>query len=266
MSSNKRYNCPFCPGLGLRNDDFAFSVSWEKGKYHCFRCGTSGGVVSLPPNFKKPLILEKDKKPQEQLSMEAMLSLGESPRAKNYLRGRKLDPQPLESFVFVSGNKLVFPIFGSRGDIVYYVARKMWGSGRRYDNMAAAIPDIYIPPGVILPARWILIITEGVFDALSVWQWLGMNAIALLGMEINPFKVRKILQYTYSDTAIVILLDAGEYRAAQAYYDELRPLRKNVMICKLDEGDPNEVGEEILWKKLTPLVTFVEEKTSSSTD
>jgi hypothetical protein len=205
---------------------------------------------SLPPNFKKPFILKEDKKPYEHLYIGGMTPLRDSSAGQAYLEERGLDPDPLKDFVFVSGKKLVFPFYGSEGNIIYYVARKMWGSGRRYDNMVAATGDIYIPPGAILPARRTLVITEGIFDALSVWQWLGMNSIGLLGMNINPFKVRRILECTYSDTAIAILLDAGEYQTAQAYYDELRPLRKNTMICKLEGGDPNEVGEEVLWKLL----------------
>lgn len=250
MPPNKRYNCPFCPALGLRNDDFAFSVSWAKGKYHCFRCGTSGEVDSLPPNFKKPLILKEDKKTYEHLYIGGMTSLRDSSAGQAYLEERGLDPDPLKDFVFVSGKKLVFPFYSPEGNIIYYVARKMWGSGRRYDNMAATTGDIYIPPGVILPARRTLVITEGIFDALSVQQWLGMNSIGLLGMNINAFKIRRILECTYPDTGIAILLDAKEYSTAIQYYEELRPLRKNTMICKLDEGDPNEVGKEYLWKLL----------------
>lgn len=266
MATNKRYNCPFCPGLGLRNDDLAFSINWDRGVYHCFRCGTSGGIGSLPPNFKKPLILEKDKKPKEQLNLGGMTSLTDSFRGRDYLIQRGLDPEPLENFVFISGKKLVFPIFGGHGDIIYFVARKMWGSGRRYDNMAAAIKDIYVPPGVILPAKRTLIVTEGVFDALSVWQWLGIESVALLGMNINAFKVRKILEYSLRNTLIIILLDAGESRMAQAYHDELRPLRKHTLICKLKEGDPNEIGKELLWKRLMPLLSSVVGRTSSNID
>ena len=266
MTRNKRYHCPFCPGLGLRNDDFAFSVSWEKGKYHCFRCGTSGGVSSLPPNFKQPLILEKDKKPRERLSMEDMIPLRQSSAGQSYLRTRELDPEPLKDFVFISGKKLVFPFYGSEGNITFYVTRKMWGSGRRYDNMEAAIKNIYIPPGTRLPAQRTFIITEGIFDALSVQQWLGIDCIALLGMNVNAFKIRRILDCTYPKTLIIILLDAGEYATSYHYYRELRALRKNVRICRLEEGDPNSIGKEKLWKKLMSYLSYEEEKTSSSTN
>jgi len=280
---NKRYNCPFCPGLGLRNDDLALSVSWEKGKYHCFRCGTSGGVRSLPPNFKQPLILERDKKPRERLSMEDMIPLRQSSAGQSYLEVRGLDPDPLKDFVFVSGKKLVFPFYEPEGNITFYVSRKMWGSGRRYDNMEAAVRDIYIPPGIILPAQRILIVTEGIFDALSVWQCLGIESIALLGMNINSFKVRRILDCTYPNTLIIILLDAGELKTAVSYLDELTPLRRYTKICQLDEGDPNEIGEKRLrqilypylvplymkgdeqWKKLMRSASSVEERTSLST-
>jgi len=265
MTRNKRYNCPFCPGLGLRNDDLALSVSWEKGKYHCFRCGTSGGVRSLPPNFKKPLILEKDKKPRERISMEDMIPLRQSSAGQSYLGVRGLDPEPLKDFVFVSGKKLVFPFYGTEGNITFYVTRKMWGSGRRYDNMEAALRDIYIPPGTILPAGEPLIITEGIFDALSVWQWLGMNAIALLGMNLNSFKIAKILDYSYPYTPLIILLDTDAHQTAIDYYNELKPLRRDTAICVMREGDPNEVGKEKLWKRLMPLVSSVGERTSSST-
>ena len=121
MTTNKRYNCPFCPGLGLRNDDLALSVSWEKGKYHCFRCGTSGGVSSLPPNFKQPLILEKDQKPLECINISNMTSLRDSSKGQAYIRQRGLDPEPLGNSVFVSGKKLVFPFYGWNGDIIFYV-------------------------------------------------------------------------------------------------------------------------------------------------
>lgn len=248
MSSNQRYNCCFCPARGLCNDDLALSVNWGKGVYHCFRCGTSGRIDSLPPNFKQPLILKEDKKLKVPLDFGTMTSLADSIQGQRYIRERGLDPDPLENFVFVSRNKLVFPIYNPQGNIIYYVSRKMWGSGLRYDNKPSAIEDIYIPPGSILPTRLILIVTEGVFDALSVQQWLGIESIALLGMNINAFKVRRILECTYPETRIIILLDAGEYQTAQAYYDEIRTLRFHTRICKLEEGDPNEIGKEALQK------------------
>lgn len=266
MSLNKRYNCPFCPALGLRNDDFAFSVNWGKGVYHCFRCGTSGRKDSLPPNFKRPLIFKEDMKPHEQLNIGAMTSLEDSPRGKEYFKQRGLDPRPLERFVFVSKKNVVFPFRDSGGNIVYYVSRKMWGSGRRYTNMESAMEDIYIPPGIILPAGGTFIVTEGIFDALSVWQWLGIVSIGLLSMDINAFKIRRILECTRPETRIIILLDAGEYQMAQAYCDELTPLRKWTTICKLDEGDPNEVGKEKLWRKLMPLLSSAERKTFLNTN
>jgi len=263
---NKRYNCPFCPGFGKRNDDLALSVNWEKGVYHCFRCGTSGQVNSLPSNFSQPLlILREDREPREQFNIEAMTSLTDSPKGKEYLRQRGLNPEPLERFVFVSGRKLIFPFYDSEGDIVYYVARKMWGGGRRYDNMRAVIRDIYIPPGSALPAKLALVVTEGIFDALSVWQWLGIVSVALLGMNINAFKVRRILECTQSETQVLILLDAGEYQTALSYYNELSPLRKRVRVVKLEKGDPNEIGREKLWKKLMPYLSSDAKKTFSST-
>ena len=250
MTRNKRYNCPFCPALGLRNDDFALSVNWGKAIYNCFRCGTSGWVDSLPPNFKQPLIIKEDKEPHEQLDIGGMTSLRDSPRGREYFKRRGLDPQPLENFVFVSRNKIVFPFYSPEGNIVFYVSRKMWGSGLRYENMASAMEDIYIPPGIILPAGETFIVTEGIFDALSVWQWLGIVSIGLLSMDINKFKIRRILECTRPETRIIILLDAGEYQTAQAYYDEIRTLRFHTKICKLEKGDPNSIGREELRKIL----------------
>jgi len=264
MSSNKRVHCCFCPALGKRNDDFTLSINWPKGIFYCFRCGTSGRVDSLPPNFKQPLILKEDKQLPESLDFGKMISLGDSEIGKSYFRIRGLRSEPLENFVFVSGKKLVFPFYDSEGNIVYYVARKMWGSGRRYDNKAAAIKDIYIPLGIILPCRRTFIITEGIFDALSVWQWLKIPCIALLGMNINAFKIRRILECTCNKTHIIILLDSGEYKTAQEYFIELKPLRKNTTICKLEEGDPNETGKEKLWTSLMPYLSFDERKIFSN--
>ena len=254
MSSNKRHNCPFCPALGKRNDDLALSVNWGKEVYHCFRCGTSGRVDSLPPNFKQPLILREDRKTKEPLDFGSMTSLADSVRGQNYIKGRGLNPQLLENFVFVSRNKLVFPIYNPQGNIIYYVSRKMWGPGLRYDNKPSEMKDIYIPPGSILPTRLTFCVTEGVLDCLSVYQWLGIECIALLGMGINNFKVRRILEYTYPETRIIILLDAGEYQTAQAYYDEIRTLRFHTKICKLSEGDPNSLGKEKLKKEISLMI------------
>lgn len=251
--------------MGLRNDDLALSVNWGKGVYQCFRCGTTGRKESLPPNFKQPVILEKDKRVVEQLDFSNMVSLADSPAARNYLWGRGLDPILLENFVFVHGKQLVFPIYGKEGSIIYYVSRKMWGSGRRYDNMASEIKHLFIPYGCILPAREVLVVTEGVFDALSVWQWIEVASVGLLGMTLNSFKISKILEYSHPDTVIIILLDYGEYQTAVKYYSELIPMRKNTTICKLYEGDPNEVGKEELWTRLMPLVSYATGRTSLHT-
>lgn len=246
MNQNKRYNCCFCPARGLRNDDLALSVNWAKAVYHCFRCGTSGRTDSLPSNFKQPLILKEEKKLKVPLDFGTMTSLADSIKGQRYIKQRGLDPEPLENFVFVSRNKLVFPIYDPQGNIIYYVSRKMWGSGLRYDNKPSAIEDIYIPPGSILPCSESFVVTEGVLDCLSIWQWLKVPSIALLGMNINLFKVRRILECTYPEARIIILLDAGEYQISQEYFKELKPLRKNTAICKLDKGDPNSTGKEKL--------------------
>lgn len=252
MSKNRRYNCPFCPGFGYRNDDKALSINWEKEVYYCFRCGALGHVSSLPPNYKAPTILHEDKKKSpERLEVKEMISLRYSTAGQKYLKKRGLDFHPLQDFVFVSDKQLIFPFYGTEGDIIYYVGRKMWGSGRRYDNAMTGIKDLFIPYEVVTPCREVLVITEGIFDALSVYQWTGLPSIALLGMNVNENKILRILEYTYSETIVVILLDAGEDETSQAYYDELKSLRRRTIIHKLKNGDPNSIGKKELRKELS---------------
>jgi len=254
MGKYRRYNCPFCPAFGNKNDDKALSINWTKGFYRCFRCGTSGHVSSLPANFKAPLILKEKKgtnKKDISFMKKDMISLRYSTVGQKYLAKRGLDFLPLENFVFVSNKKLTFPFYGEEGNILYYVGRKMWGSGRRYDNAISSIKNLFIPYGAITPCKKTLVVTEGIFDALSVYQWTGLTSIALLGKNIGNNKILRILEYSYPETSIVILLDAGEKETSQAYYDEIRSLRKNTVIHKLKDGDPNSIGKDELRKVLS---------------
>jgi DNA primase len=109
--------------------------------------------------------------------------------------------------------------------------------------MNAPVPghQIFIPYGMG-PVSDRLIVTEGIFDALKVYQATGVPTIALLGMTPAKYKFTRILELTNRRTRISLMFDEkGTYLTAMEYLKMLEPMRKVEIIKIKGAKDPGDM-------------------------
>ena len=251
----ERHPCPFC---GTKELKFCMYESTQT--YYCFRCRIWGRIENLPDSFKKKLnsrsITSSVSLKEEPLEFPDGFKLI-SPKSKGwkYLERRGISPYPLKPFVGEAKNYIVFPFY-DKGNLVYYVQRKLYGSGLRYMNSKSEGKSFLFIPYQMGTENESLIITEGVFDCLNVYQKSLIPTIALLGKELNHAKILTILEYANNE--IIILLDSSSQdketpRAAVEMRDALKVFHP-VKIVKCKQGkDPaeltkDEIKEILNWK------------------
>ena len=234
----KRYFCCFCPERGEPGSKYTLSVNWGKGVYFCHRCGAKGSTRDLAgrdlPGGAFDAQYGSILSPEDVLNRPVFSLPGDfkpierSHPAWMYLQRRGLDPIPLAPYIGTSKNYLIFPIWKD-GELVYYVGRKMYGNGRRYNNASGEGHHIFIPyemPRV----EDSLVITEGIFDCLKVYQSTKVPTVALLGITPATYKFSKVIDLTQRKTHIYLMLDGGTYSTAMEYLKVLEPLRPTSII------------------------------------
>ena len=177
------------------------------------------------------------------------------------LRARGITPQTARTFE--AGG---WPMGGFLQDCVGVRLHDIQGrplgyAGRRLDDQAARrLGKWKLPTGLPrseLLFNWhraqpahhsTLIVVEGPFDAMRVWQAGHPNVVALLGSSPTPAQVHRLAQVE----ALVIMLDADGAGRAGAH--RLTPLTTDtpVRLVELPEGnDPADLPEPVLQRLLS---------------
>jgi DNA primase len=233
----------------------SFRVDRVTGVAHCFSCGFKTnlfkyyGVFTNPVPMKIAALKEKlNELKTGHLGLE--LPNGHTPYLKQF---RGVSPQTLKYFgafytnvVEKLADRIVFPIKDITGKIVVFVGRHTLSNGNpRYINYPTGVKMPVFPAH--LPSGYqSMVIVEGVFDMLNLYDKGLENVICAFGTntlqndtksKLLPFKAQGI-------THIYLLFDgdeAGEKAAAN-----LKPLIEAenfiVEIIKLPDGtDPGEL-------------------------
>lgn len=103
------------------------------------------------------------------------------------------------------------------------------GNGRRF-----------LPGWQFVTAGDPVIVCEGVFDALRIWQ-AGLKPLALLGKGLGRVQLRKIV--ALAPSRVVVMLDADAWRDARRITSTIAGLVRDVRIVALSDGDPGERTE-----------------------
>jgi twinkle protein len=171
--------CPYCHGQGQGNEySFAMATSHD-GQFKCLRgsCGATGNLITFCKNFGIDMRWRDQpmpgKKEYTKPSPDKVQPTGDIVR--EYLHSRGLSDDILELFkVGANGNRIAFPFYKS-GELVLIkyrdIAQKAFaaepGGKGVFLGMDLCSPDIP------------LIICEGEFDAMSVWEAGIPNAVSL---------------------------------------------------------------------------------------
>jgi DNA primase len=233
----------------------SFRVDKVTGVAHCFSCGFKTNLFKYYGVFTNPVPIKiaalKEKLNELKTSGTGLeLPNGHTPYLKQF---RGISPQTLKYFGAFYTNtveklvdRIVFPVKDITGKTVVFVARHTLSNGNpRYVNYPSGVKMPVFPAS--LPSGYqSMVIVEGVFDMLNLYDKGLENVICAFGtntlqndtkQKLLPFKAQGI-------THIYLLFDGDEAgdKAAKALKPLIEAENFIVEIIKLpDDRDPGEL-------------------------
>lgn len=272
-----RGRCPIHQGEGTDT----FHVSLTKNAFHCFSCKKRGMCSTFVATMEDCNVRDAALKLAEwfliasdgQAGSQAVQSGGEekaaSPPSQElvnkpltfqlkgvdpthpYLKSRGISRETAETFGvgYFPGKgsmagRVVIPIHDERGQLVAYAGRAIDGTEPRYK-----LPAGFQKSAVLFNLHRVtaeeVIVVEGFFDCLKVWQSLNPFVVALMGSSMSEKQEQLLLRQF---RRVTLLLDGDE--AGRAAADEIaqRLLRRLfVRVVDVPEGNqPDQLSEEQL--------------------
>lgn len=142
-------------------------------------------------------------------------------------------------------NRVMYPIFDTRGNVVGFGGRKLEGDGAKYINSPETI--VYNKSKTLYALNFAkksqhnyLILTEGYMDVISLHQAGFTSAIAGCGTALTQDQARLAAKHSKN---IYLCYDSDEagQKAAKKAIELFAPLECNVKVLKVPDGkDPDE--------------------------
>ena len=259
---------PICPYCHRENK---MGVNLSMNRTNCFRCGahpspsqmimdvegfeTYGELVKYLNNgefteleFREEKIELAEKKPVYLPEGFINISQGTNQLAKsihNYVKRRGFDVEHLSKYGVGYCDKgqlfgyLIIPFF-YHGELRYYNARKVLGSGPRYSNPNKDITglgkEFIIFNYDALGMYKSVYICEGAINALT----MGERGIALMGKAYSRYQVNQIIKSPCE--RVIILLDSDAKKYAINLGLELVNFKKVKVVFMPEDKDCNDLG------------------------
>lgn len=233
--------CPFCSDKG-KHLQINPARTWAR----CFRCGASvpiselletTGFIQLPPAEETPS-LPAPPKPTSEFD-----SIAKHTKALKYLSERRvLDYALLHKWKYATTgkffNRIIIPVDE------WYIGRSVGASPVRYLGVSGAPFNRLWYNHQALAGKRIAVISEGVFDAVSVQQALPhVGSIAGLGKHVSKEKAAHLAQLGLDE--VVVMLDSPEkdehIQTAVAEASMMLVNGYRLSYATLPYGDPNSV-------------------------
>jgi len=235
----------------------SFRVDKVSGIAHCFSCGFKTNIFKYYGIFSNPIPIKiaKLKEKLQDLKMQAHgveLPAGATPFTKIF---RGISQQTLKHFEAFYTNqveklqdRIIFPIKDITGKTAVYVARHMLSNGNpRYINYPSKV-QMPIFPAQIPAGYKSLVIVEGIFDMLNLYDKGLKNVACAFGTNTLQADTKlKMFPYKAQGISHIYILfdgdDAGE-KAAESLKLTLEQLEFIVEIIKLPDGtDPGDLDQ-----------------------
>lgn len=266
---NYAFHCPFCnhrkPKLEIK------MATDEKGgnPWECWVCNTRGLTIkSLLKQLKVPRdtaveILNYVRKGEKVYYEEnTVVKLPEEFQPLFLASQQSVIANKLRKYLYARGlsdtdiirynigyctkgeyeGRLIIPSYDENNQLNYFVGRTYENSYIKYKNPPSS-RDVIIFENTI---NWNkpIVLVEGVFDAMAVRR----NAIPILGKNIAPRLIKKILSSNVED--IYIALDKDALKRAISFSEKFLNMGKKVYLVELDDKDPSEMGFETFTKHI----------------
>lgn len=248
--------------LNPEHDDSHPSMRVDKitGIFNCFACGFKGNLFTSFGEDPNWLQLRKEllkKKIQNKYSESIGLSL---PKDASKYEGtwRDISPETYKKFdAFLSNSsehagRVVFPIRNITGRIVAFIGRHMTGGTPKY---------VVQPPGakiplypLVEPIQGKVILVEGIFDAINLYDKGLTNAVACFGTNNISVSKLQLLKIQGVDS-IHVFFDgdtAGQDGAkkVKSLCNKAGLTSKNIYLENTDPGELTKTKVEKLYNRL----------------
>lgn len=170
------------------------------GKFNCLSCGYGGNIFSLfnvQTNRVDVLAYSIKQKIAKLQQSGLVIPLG-AESLREPFRGISIETfNKFKAFTYqgkIEGtdvqNHIIFPIFDINGDVIYFQARKMHSDVKpKYLNIPKHRPKT-LYPAIPEPINGSIILVEGLFDFLNLYDKGLKNAVASMG-TLRPKKRSK---------------------------------------------------------------------------
>ena len=236
----------------------SFRVDKVSGIAHCFSCGYKTNIFKYFGIFTNQIPLKIAKLKEKIQELKRMSTgLAELPGSVPYTRShRGISVETLKYFgaffttqVDKMEDRIIFPIKSITGKTEVYVGRHLLSNGNpRYLNYPGGVQIPLFPASVPRGSRS-MVLVEGLFDMLNLYDKGLDNAVACFGTNtLQKDMKQKLMPYRAQGvTKVFIMFDGDEAgRKASSF---LKPLIEEegfeVEIISLDDGDdPGVLDQE----------------------
>jgi DNA primase len=233
-------------------------VDRVSGMYHCFSCSYKGNIFKYFDIFTNqiPLKIAKLKEKIQELK-RVSTGLAELPGSVPYTRThRGISVETLKHFgaffttqVDKMEDRIIFPIKSITGKTEVYVGRHVLSNGNpRFLNYPGGVQIPLFPASVPRGSRS-MVLVEGLFDMLNLYDKGLDNAVACFGTNtLQKDMKQKLMPYRAQGVVKVFIMFDGDEAGRKAAF-LLKPLIEEegfeVEIISLDDGDdPGDLDQE----------------------
>jgi DNA primase len=276
-----RGRCPIHQGEGQQS----FHASLTKNAFNCFSCKARGNVLDFVAAMEKSSVRDAAMKLQEWFSIDPATAPTESKpdqkpakkekrgegsepvnkplsfelkgidHAHPYLSERGITKETAETFGvgLFSGRgsmngRVVIPIHNERGELVAYAGRSIDGSEPRYKlpvgfHKSHVLFNLHRASSSNAGSE--VIVVEGFFDCMKVWQAGQSSVVALMGSSLSEQQERLLLGRFKTVSLFMDGDDAGRTAAEEIAARLIRHM--HVRIVEPPDGkQPDELDQEQL--------------------